>query len=129
MDSFVFVAGMCLATRDSRNGVAHLYSPVLVWSPELDTSINSINAISHLQIFPARNLIFSSSRTRHLYSPSISISFFSLSDIMDLRHQIKCHVFHHVGGKRHTPVVCNESREPHTSHYPSRLVEIFLKLQ
>ena len=25
-------------------------------------------------------------------------------------------------GKRHTPVVCNESREPHTSHYPSRPV-------
>ena len=25
-------------------------------------------------------------------------------------------------GERHTPVVCNESREPHTSHYPSRPV-------
>ena len=35
---------------------------------------------------------------------------------------IKCHVYHHVGGRRHTPVVCNESREPHTSHYPSRPV-------
>ena len=33
---------------------------------------------------------------------------------------IKFHVYHHVGGRRHTPVVCNESREPHTSHYPSR---------
>ena len=32
---------------------------------------------------------------------------------------IKCHVYHHVGGRRHTPVVCNESREPHTSHYAS----------
>ena len=30
------------------------------------------------------------------------------------------HVYHHVGGRRHTPVVCNEHREPHTSHYPSR---------
>ena len=34
----------------------------------------------------------------------------------------KCHVYHHVGGRRHTPVVCNERREPHTSHYPSRPV-------
>ena len=32
---------------------------------------------------------------------------------------MKCHVYHHVGGRRHTPVVCNESRKPHTSHYPS----------
>ena len=32
---------------------------------------------------------------------------------------IKCHVYHHFGGRRHTPVVCNESREPHTSHYTS----------
>ena len=60
---------------------------------------------------------------------------------------VQCHVYHHVGGRRHTPVVCNESREPHTihyssgpvtknsqktthtNHYPSRLVEFFLKLQ
>ena len=28
-------------------------------------------------------------------------------------------MYHHVGGRRHTPVICNESREPHTSHYPS----------
>ena len=28
----------------------------------------------------------------------------------------------HVGGRRHTPVVCNESGEPHTSHYPTRPV-------
>ena len=35
---------------------------------------------------------------------------------------IKCHVYHHVGGRRHTPVVCNEKREPHTSHYTSRPV-------
>ena len=34
---------------------------------------------------------------------------------------IKYHVYHHVGG-RHTPAVCNESREAHTSHYPSRPV-------
>ena len=35
---------------------------------------------------------------------------------------IKCNVYHHVGGgfRRHTPVVCNETREPHTRHYPSR---------
>ena len=25
-------------------------------------------------------------------------------------------------GRRHTPMVCNELREPHTSHYPSRPV-------
>ena len=37
---------------------------------------------------------------------------------------IKCHVYHHVGGRRYTPVVCNESREPHTSHYTSRPVTI-----
>ena len=35
---------------------------------------------------------------------------------------IKFRVYHHVGGRRLTPVVCNESREPHTSHYPSRPV-------
>ena len=35
---------------------------------------------------------------------------------------IKCHVYHHVVGRRHTPVVCNERREPHTSHNPSRPV-------
>ena len=35
---------------------------------------------------------------------------------------IKCHVYHHVRGRRHTPAVCNRSREPHTSHYPSRPV-------
>ena len=43
-----------------------------------------------------------------------------LSDIMNL-------VYHHVGERRHTPVVCNESMEPHTSHYPSQPVEIFFK--
>ena len=38
---------------------------------------------------------------------------------------IKCHVYHHVGGgeRRHTPVVWNESRETHTSHYTSRPVK------
>ena len=35
---------------------------------------------------------------------------------------IKCHVYLHVGGRRHTPVVCNEKREPHTSHYTSRTI-------
>ena len=35
---------------------------------------------------------------------------------------IKCHVYHHVGGRRHTPVVCTESREDHSSPYPSRPV-------
>ena len=37
---------------------------------------------------------------------------------------IKCHVNSHVGGGgiEDTPVVCNESRGPHTSHYPSRQV-------
>ena len=30
-------------------------------------------------------------------------------------------MYHHVGGegRKHTPVVCNESREPHTSHFSS----------
>ena len=31
-------------------------------------------------------------------------------------------MYHHVGGRRHTPLVCNERREPYTSHYPSRQV-------
>ena len=49
------------------------------------------------------------------------LSFFPLTDIMDLRHQSSamCII---VGGRTHTPVVCNESREPHTSHYPSGTV-------
>ena len=29
-------------------------------------------------------------------------------------------MYHHVGKRKHTPVVCNESREPHTSHNPNR---------
>ena len=35
---------------------------------------------------------------------------------MDLRYQssVMCIIM----GGRHTPVVCNESREPHVSHYP-----------
>ena len=57
---------------------------------------------------------------------------------------IKCHVFHHVGGRRHTPVVCNESRNPipatipvakrnnqqttQTSHYRSRPVEFSFRV-
>ena len=35
---------------------------------------------------------------------------------------IKCHVCHHVGGRRHTPVVYDDSRKPHTSHFSSRPV-------
>ena len=35
---------------------------------------------------------------------------------------IKFHMFHHVEGRRHTPVVCNERRKPHTNHYPNRPV-------
>ena len=43
----------------------------------------------------------------------IFFSFFPLS----IRYHgssssIKCHVYHHVGGRRHTPVVCNERRKP-----------------
>ena len=40
---------------------------------------------------------------------------------MGLRHQ-SIPMCHHDGGRRHLPVVCNERREPHTSHYPSRQV-------
>ena len=29
-------------------------------------------------------------------------------------------VYHHVVGRRHTPVVCNEIRAPYASHYSSR---------
>ena len=31
-------------------------------------------------------------------------------------------------GRRHTPVICNESREPHTSNYPSILFFLFISL-
>ena len=44
---------------------------------------------------------------------------FSLSDIMDLRHQSSAMCIIMLGEKTHTPVLCNEHREPHTSHYPS----------
>ena len=50
----------------------------------------------------------------------VSIFFlFPVSDIMDLRHQSSamCIIMLGGGGRRHTPVVCNESREPNTSHY------------
>ena len=50
----------------------------------------------------------------------ISIYFFSSIRYHGSSSSIKCHVYHHVGGRRHTPLVCNESREPHTSHYTSR---------
>ena len=36
---------------------------------------------------------------------------------------IKCHVYHHFERRRHLPVVCNERREPHTSHYPNVNIE------
>ena len=49
----------------------------------------------------------------------VSIFFlFPVSDIMDLRHQSSAMCIIMLGGgRRHTPVVCNESREPNTSHY------------
>ena len=48
---------------------------------------------------------------------------FSLSDITDLRHQSRAMCIIMLGGEdTHPPVVCNESREPQTSHYPSRSV-------
>ena len=73
-----------------------------------------------------------------------TLNFFSFIRYHGSSSSIKCHVYHHVGGRRHTPVVCNEKRGPHTSHYTSnkkkqptdysnqplcsRPVEIFLKL-
>ena len=50
----------------------------------------------------------------------IITNFFSSIRYHGSSSSIKCHVYHHVGGRRHTPVVCNESRGPHTSHYTSR---------
>ena len=41
---------------------------------------------------------------------------------MDLRHQSSAMRIIKLGEKTHTPVVYNESREPHTSQYPSRPV-------
>ena len=55
-------------------------------------------------------------------STYFSHSFFSTIRYNGSSSSIKCHGYHHVGGKRHIPVVCNESKEPHTSHYPSRPV-------
>ena len=51
---------------------------------------------------------------------TIPVDFFSFS----IRYHgssssINCHVYHYVEVRRHAPVVCNERREPHTSHYPS----------
>ena len=43
------------------------------------------------------------------------------SDIMDIRHQKSAMCIIMLGGED-TTVVCNGSREPHTSHYPSRPV-------
>ena len=52
------------------------------------------------------------------------LSFFSFFSIRYHRSSssITCHMYHHVGGRRHTPVVCSDKREPHTSHYTSRPV-------
>ena len=36
---------------------------------------------------------------------------------------IKFHVCHHVGGRTHTPVVCDQRWKLHSSHYPSRPVK------
>ena len=44
----------------------------------------------------------------------------NLSDIMDLCHQSSAMCI--IRGRRHTSVVCTESREPQTSHYASRPV-------
>ena len=51
-----------------------------------------------------------------------SVLFFSSIRYHGSSSSIKCHVYHHVERRRHTPVVCNESREPHASHNPSRPV-------
>ena len=50
----------------------------------------------------------------------VDCKFFSSIRYHGPSSSIKCHVYHLIGGRRHTRVVCNESREPHTSHYPSR---------
>ena len=44
---------------------------------------------------------------------------FSTIRYLGFSSSIKCIVCHRVGGRRHTPVVCNERRKPQTSHYPS----------
>ena len=44
---------------------------------------------------------------------------FSLSDIMDFRHQSSAMSIIMLE-REVQPVVCNESREPYTNHYPSR---------
>ena len=54
-------------------------------------------------------------------APTKNTFFSSLSDIMDLRHQSSAMCIIMLGGED-TPVVCNEKREPHTSHYTSRPV-------
>ena len=41
------------------------------------------------------------------------------SDQLSIKKRIRQLKYHQVGGRRHTPVVCTESREHYTSHYPS----------
>ena len=74
-----------------------------------------------------RLMSLSNLRKRGWMSPTIvpfsSIIIFPLHQIswIFVINQMPC-VSSCWGGRRHTPVVCNESREPHTSHYPSRPV-------
>ena len=72
-----------------------------------------------------KNIVFASHLDPHFtenyFTKILVIIFFSA--YFSIRYHgswssIKCHVYHHVGGKRHTRV-CNENKEPHTSHYPS----------
>ena len=71
---------------------------------------------------------FKTSTQNYPYGGTIFFIFiFFLLSLHSIRYHgssssIKFHVYHHVGERRHTPVVCNERREPHTSHYPSRPV-------
>ena len=66
--------------------------------------------------------IFSNSLNIHSIKPSneyVCKENLSISWIIVI-NQVPC--VSSCWGRRHTPVVCNESREPHTSHYTSRPV-------
>ena len=52
----------------------------------------------------------------YMYRFSSFLYFFFSSIRYHGSSSIKCHVYHHVGGRRHTPVVCNESRQQYQPH-------------
>ena len=63
--------------------------------------------------------VFSSNIKREHFCPQLFSNFQLPCTDHGSSSSIKCYVYHHVGEPRHTPVVCNENRGPHTSYYAS----------